>query len=455
MPIKLPFRPRRDAYPADLWTKCPNCSEMLFNKQLDKALRVCTHCGHHFRLGVPARLELLLDEGTFVERDAGLESVDPLEFVDQKPYPDRVAAAQLATGLRDALVWGTGTMDGRTVAIAVMDFSFMGGSMGAVVGEKVARAAEAAIAERLPLVIVSASGGARMQEGTLALMQLVKTVAAIERLRAAGLPYLSILTDPTTGGVFASFSVLGDINLAEPDALIGFAGARVQAGTIAQELPPGFQRAEFLFRHGFVDRVVPRADLRAEVIALLRYLAPPIAAGELDTWTQGSGGSAFKPFSGLISALTDKVAAEPVDATARPGTTANGAVPKTTRRATGGTSLLNGRAPRGSGRPATTTPAAPAAGSTSTSTTKGQPASKAASTPKAAQESTADGPAAAPTPATAPAPPAPAATPAAAPTPAASPASAPTPVAVAAGAPPSRDTSPAASRPDRSESGRG
>ena len=198
-------------------------------------------------------------------------------FVDQKPYPDRVAAAQLATGLRDAMVWGTGLMEARPVAIAVMDFAFMGGSMGAVVGEKVARAAEAATAERLPLIIVSASGGARMQEGTLALMQLVKTVAALERLRAAGMPYLSVLTDPTTGGVFASFSVLGDVNLAEPNALIGFAGARVQAGTIAQELPPGFQRAEFLYRHGFVDRVVPRAELRAELVALLAYLAPPAA----------------------------------------------------------------------------------------------------------------------------------------------------------------------------------
>jgi len=215
MPIKLPsFRPRRDAYPPDLWTKCPSCGEMLFNKQLDKVSRVCPNCGHHFRLSAEARLALLVDGGSFAERDAGLQSEDPLGFVDQKTYPDRIAAAQLATGMRDAAVWGTATIDGRSVAICVMDFGFMGGSMGAVVGEKVTRAAEHALAERVPLVIVSASGGARMQEGTLSLMQLAKTVAAIERLRTSGVPFVSILTDPTTGGVFASFAVLGDVNIA-------------------------------------------------------------------------------------------------------------------------------------------------------------------------------------------------------------------------------------------------
>ena len=202
------------------------------------------------------RLTQLLDEDSFEERDAGLVSEDPLGFVDQKAYPDRVAAAQLATGLRDAAVWGFGRIEGQRIAIVVMDFGFMGGSMGAVVGEKVARAAEAALDERVPLVVVSASGGARMQEGTLALMQLAKTMAALERLRAARVPYVSVMSDPTTGGVFASYAAMGDVNLAEPNALIGFAGARVGAGTIGQELPPGFQRSEFLFRHGFVDRVV-------------------------------------------------------------------------------------------------------------------------------------------------------------------------------------------------------
>jgi len=275
MPLKFPsFRSRREEYPERLWTRCPSCEEQLFNKQLEKAMSVCPTCGHHFRLPAPVRLSQLLDEGTFMERDPGLISEDPLAFVDQKAYPDRIAAAQLATGLRDAVIWGIGQIEGQRVAVVVMDFGFMGGSMGAVVGEKVARAAEGALAERVPLVVVSASGGARMQEGTLALMQLAKTMAALERLRAAHVPYLSVLSDPTTGGVFASYAVMGDVNLAEPNALIGFAGARVGAGTIGQELPPGFQRSEFLFRHGFIDRVVQRPDLRRELAQLLRYLSP-------------------------------------------------------------------------------------------------------------------------------------------------------------------------------------
>jgi acetyl-CoA carboxylase carboxyl transferase subunit beta len=276
MPIKLPsFRARRDSYPPDLWTKCPQCSDMLFNKQLEKNDRICPTCGHHFRLSAEARLEMLLDHGTFRERDAGLQSVDPLGFVDQKPYPERVATAQSQTGLRDAAVRGTGVIDGQAVSICVMDFGFMGGSMGAVVGEKVARAAEDAINERLPLIVVSASGGARMQEGTLALMQLAKTCAVLERVRASRVLYISVMSDPTTGGVFASYAVLGDVNLAEPNALIGFAGARVAAGTIAQELPPGFQRSEFLFEHGFIDRVVHRRELRGEIAALLRFMRVP------------------------------------------------------------------------------------------------------------------------------------------------------------------------------------
>jgi len=275
MPMKFPsFRTQREAFPEKLWTRCPSCEEQLFNKQLEKSMNVCPSCGHHFRLAAPVRLGQLLDEGTFEERDPGLVSQDPLGFVDQKAYPDRLAAAQLATGLRDAAVWGFGQIEGRPVAILVMDFGFMGGSMGAVVGEKVARAAEGALAARVPLVIVSASGGARMQEGTLALMQLAKTMAALERLRAACVPYVSVMSDPTTGGVFASYAAMGDINLAEPNALIGFAGARVGAGTIGQELPPGFQRTEFLFRHGFVDRIIARPDLRRELAQILRFLAP-------------------------------------------------------------------------------------------------------------------------------------------------------------------------------------
>jgi acetyl-CoA carboxylase carboxyl transferase subunit beta len=309
MPIKLPsFRPRRDAYPPDLWTKCPSCGEMLFNKQLDKVLRVCPSCGHHFRLSAEARIAMLVDHGSFSERDAGLESEDPLGFVDQKAYPDRVVAAQLATGMRDAAVWGTAAIDGRHVVICVMDFGFMGGSMGAVVGEKVTRAAEHALTSRVPLFIVSASGGARMQEGTFSLMQLAKTVGAIERLRAAGVPFLSLLSDPTTGGVFASFAVLGDVNLAEPNALIGFAGARVSAGTIAQELPPGFQRSEFLFQHGFLDRVVHRSELRSEVSTLLRYLvAGPSPSGAVER-VEGDplGLPSFRPLS-FLSNLAERV----------------------------------------------------------------------------------------------------------------------------------------------------
>jgi acetyl-CoA carboxylase carboxyl transferase subunit beta len=274
MPIKLPFGPRQTSYPPDLWTRCPSCEEMLYNKQLERNRRVCPRCGHHFRLRVDGRLALIVDRDSFRERDAGLESVDRLGFVDQKPYPDRLDAAKVSTGVRDAAVWGTATISGVKVAICVMDFAFMGGSMGSVVGEKVTRAAEAALEERLPLIVVSASGGARMQEGTLALMQLAKTCAALGRLGDAGVPFISVMTDPTTGGVYASFAALGDVNLAEPGALIGFAGARVAAGTIAEQLPEGFQRAEFLFEHGFVDQVVPRDRLRETLIGLLRYLRP-------------------------------------------------------------------------------------------------------------------------------------------------------------------------------------
>jgi hypothetical protein len=227
--------------------------------------------------------------------------------------------------MRDAAVWGTGTIDGRAVAICVMDFGFMGGSMGAVVGEKVTRAAEHALAERLPLLIVSASGGARMQEGTLSLMQLAKTVAAIERLRAAGVPFVSILTDPTTGGVFASFAVLGDVNIAEPNALIGFAGARVSAGTIAQELPEGFQRSEFLFAHGFLDRVIHRTELRGEIGALLGFLVArrePSAEGE--PMAEPLQLPSFRPLS-FLSNLAERVMQTESDA--GPSTNGNGTEP--------------------------------------------------------------------------------------------------------------------------------
>lgn len=306
MPLKLPsFRSRTHDYPPDLWTRCPSCETMLFNKQLDKAMRVCPTCGHHFRLAAATRLEQLLDHGSFVELDAGLQSVDALGFVDQKAYPDRLVAAQTATGMRDAAVWGTGAIDGARVAICVMDFGFMGGSMGAVVGEKVTRAAEHALADRIPLIIVSASGGARMQEGTLALMQLAKTLAALERLRDGGVPFLSVLSDPTTGGVFASFAAVGDVNIAEPNALIGLAGARVSANTIASELPPGFQRAEFLLSHGFIDRIATREDLRGELAALLRLL--PVRDHVADVASAaGNDVAGFRPLS-FLSTLAERV----------------------------------------------------------------------------------------------------------------------------------------------------
>ncbi len=224
--------------------------------------------------------------------------------MDRKSYVDRLAAAQASTGMRDAALWGTGAIAEIPVAICVMDFGFMGGSMGAVVGEKVTRAAEHALEARIPLLIVSASGGARMQEGTLALMQLAKTLAAIERLHPAGVPFVSVLSDPTTGGVFASFAAVGDVNVAEPNALIGFAGARVQAGTIAQELPEGFQRAEFLYRHGFIDRVVPRPALRDELAAILRLL--PVRNGASAAVPASSDLPGFRPLS-FLSTLADRV----------------------------------------------------------------------------------------------------------------------------------------------------
>ena len=279
MPIKFPFS-RRSA-PADTWTKCPACDAQVFNRQLERSMRVCPSCGHHFRMSVGERIDLLLDPNSFEERDGGLEAVDRLGFVDDRPYPDRLEATRIKTGLRDAAVWGMGRIDGHRVAIGIFDFRFMGGSMGAVVGEKLARCFETALAERIPAIVVSASGGARMQEGTLSLMQLAKTTAPLVRLDEAGVPFIAVLTDPTTGGVLASFASLGDVVLAEPKALIGFAGARVASGTVGEELPEGFQTAEFLLAHGFVDAVVPRAELRGTLGRLLRLLPAARAADAL------------------------------------------------------------------------------------------------------------------------------------------------------------------------------
>jgi acetyl-CoA carboxylase carboxyl transferase subunit beta len=301
MPIKFPFTRRTG--PTDAWTKCPSCEQQVFNRQLERNHRICPTCGHHFRMSVGERIDMLLDDGSFRERDAGLEPVDRLGFHDSKPYADRLEAARIKTGLRDAVVWGTGRIDGQPVAIAIFDFRFMGGSMGSVVGEKLARCFEHALTERIPAVVVCASGGARMQEGTLALMQLAKTTAPLVRLDEAGVPFIAVLTDPTTGGVLASFASLGDAILAEPKALIGFAGARVASGTVGEELPEGFQSAESLLEHGFVDAIVPRAELRATLSRLLRLL--PVAPVE-EVWRPAAEERAWGPI-GALSGLAERV----------------------------------------------------------------------------------------------------------------------------------------------------
>lgn len=256
----------------ELWIKCPGCREIAFRKEVERNLNVCPKCGYHHRLTVEQRLAITLDRGSWRELFAELSAGDPLKFRDSKPYPERLAQAQRASGRNDAVVTGAGKVEGRAVALGVMDFNFMGGSMGAVVGEKLARLAEHALGRGMPLVVFCASGGARMQEGALSLMQMAKVAGALGRLRDARLPYLAVLTDPTTGGVAASFAMLGDLNLAEPGALIGFAGRRVIEQTTNQVLPEGFQSAEFLLAHGMLDAIVPREHLRATLAQLLAML---------------------------------------------------------------------------------------------------------------------------------------------------------------------------------------
>ncbi|GAC1660837.1 MAG: acetyl-CoA carboxylase, carboxyltransferase subunit beta [Candidatus Acidiferrum sp.] len=244
-----------------LWVKCETCRTIVFRKDLEANLFVCPKCQFHFKMGAKKRLEMLLD-GRYTEHDAGMTSTDPLKFTDTKPYASRLKEARKKLGMNDAIITAEGQLNGRPVVCCAMEFGFIGGSMGAVVGEKVTRAIELAIETRQPLIAVSCSGGARMMEGTVSLMQLAKVAAAIARLDEAKLPYISLLTDPTTGGVTASFAMLGDLNIGEPGALIGFAGPRVIEQTIRQKLPEGFQRAEFLLEHGFLDAVVPRKELK-------------------------------------------------------------------------------------------------------------------------------------------------------------------------------------------------
>jgi len=271
--IRRPIEPPGDKpsrVPEGLWVKCPSCSQILYNKDLASSLSVCTKCGHHFRLSAAERLRSLFD-GDWDEHDHGLVSTDPLHFTDTKPYRGRLEASMAATGLKDAVIAATGRIHGIAASVASMEYGFIGGSMGVVVGEKITRAIERAIAGRMPVVIVSCSGGARMMEGTLSLMQMAKISAALARLDRAGLPYVSVLTDPTTGGVTASFAMLGDVNIAEPKALIGFAGPRVIEQTIRQTLPEGFQRSEFLLEHGMLDMVVDRRELKDVIARVLRF----------------------------------------------------------------------------------------------------------------------------------------------------------------------------------------
>ncbi len=258
--------------PEGLWVKCPDCGQVLYNKDLEKNLSVCSKCAHHFRLTARERLRTLLDEPEWTEHYANLTSTDPLRFTDTKPYRDRLVKAMAATGLNDAVIIATGHLDDLPVVVAAMEYAFIGGSMGVVMGEKITRAIELAIEGRRGMIIVSCSGGARMMEGALSLMQMAKVSAALARLGRARLPYLSVLTDPTTGGVTASFAMLGDVNIAEPKALIGFAGPRVIEQTIRQKLPEGFQRSEFLLEHGMLDLVVDRRALKPTLASVLRFM---------------------------------------------------------------------------------------------------------------------------------------------------------------------------------------
>jgi len=265
--------------PDNLWEKCPGCSAMLFKRELEENLNVCRACGYHLKMDALRRLETLFDDGRYQELDVPKTLVDPLKFRDQKRYADRLKDARNKTGRRDAIIVGEGTMGGQKTVIAAFDFSFMGGSMGMGVGEAIVTAARRAVATKSALIVFPASGGARMQEGALSLMQMPRTIIAADEVKAAGLPYIVVLTDPTTGGVTASFAMVGDVHIAEKGAQIGFAGARVIESTIRETLPPGFQRAEYLMEHGMVDIVLERKDLRDTLVRILRLLKKESTGG--------------------------------------------------------------------------------------------------------------------------------------------------------------------------------
>ena len=260
-----------------LWVKCDGCRQIIWKKELEENLNVCTKCDYHFRIDSAQRLMLLLDEDSIETQDETLESTDPLSFSDTRPYKSRLEKSKASTGLKDAIINATGTMNGLPVIVSAMEYSFIGGSMGAVVGEAITRAIERASKERKPIIVVSASGGARMMEGVVSLMQMAKISAALARLDSARVPYISVLTDPTTGGVTASYAMLGDLNIAEPGALIGFAGPRVIEQTIRQKLPEGFQTSEFLLQHGMLDAVVHRKDLKSYITRALDFMTPKAA----------------------------------------------------------------------------------------------------------------------------------------------------------------------------------
>jgi acetyl-CoA carboxylase carboxyl transferase subunit beta len=287
-PIAAPKKEKASRVPEGLWVKCPDCGQAIYNKDLSTNMGVCPKCAHHFRMSAADRLRMLFD-ADWVEHDKGMMSTDPLVFTDTKPYRSRLKAGMEATGLKDAIIVASGAIDGIDTVVAAMEYAFIGGSMGVVVGEKITRAIERAIEGRLPVVIVCCSGGARMMEGALSLMQMAKISGALARLDRARLPYISVLTDPTTGGVTASFAMLGDLNIAEPKALIGFAGPRVIEQTIRQKLPEGFQRSEFLLEKGMIDFVIDRREMKAVIARSLRFMgaesrrqepaaAPPPAA---------------------------------------------------------------------------------------------------------------------------------------------------------------------------------
>ncbi|MFC2174113.1 acetyl-CoA carboxylase, carboxyltransferase subunit beta [Acidobacteriota bacterium] len=267
-----PIEHKRVKVPEDLWVKCPTCREIIFKKEVSRNLNVCPKCQFHFRIDAPTRLNILFDGGDYHQVHDNLESCDPLKFKDSKRYKDRLKDSKEKLGVSDSVVNAVGTLDGIPVVQCVMEYRFMGGSMGSVVGEKVTRAVEMSLDKKMPLIIVSASGGARMQEGVLSLMQMAKISAALAKLNREGLPYISVLTDPTTGGVTASYAMLGDINMAEPGALIGFAGPRVIEQTIREKLPAGFQRSEFLLEHGMLDMIVHRAKMKKTIARCLDFM---------------------------------------------------------------------------------------------------------------------------------------------------------------------------------------